>query len=200
LVTQNDRRTDVIRAFIGVRVDPIVIQRMSDVAGQLKPHLPGLRWVAAENLHFTLKFLGSIKEEQIALIVNALDQAVRPFPRFTINAKGLGVFPELKRARVLWVGLEGSDLRTLASRVETVLEPLGFTRETRAFAPHLTIGRWRPFDGSPAKLGDVLEPWRGYEFGPSAVENVTLFQSVLDRHGATYHAMKIVSLDTEPGV
>jgi 2'-5' RNA ligase len=190
----------VIRAFIGVTVDPIVIQKVSDVAAELKVDMPGLRWVAAENLHFTLKFLGPIQEEQIALVVNALDQAVRPFPRFTINAKGLGVFPDLKRARVLWVGLEGSNLRALASRVEAALEPLGFPPESRAFAPHLTIGRWRQFDGSSEKLGKVLEQWRGYEFGRSTVESVTLFQSVLDRHGAVYHPMRTISLDRQPEV
>jgi 2'-5' RNA ligase len=190
----------VIRAFVGVRVDSIVIQRVSDVAAELKAHMPGLRWVAAENLHFTLKFLGDTDEARIELVANALDQALHPFPRFTINAKGLGVFPNLKRARVLWVGLEGNSLEKLASKVVTALEPLGFARETRAFAPHFTIGRWRQFDGSPVKLGEALEQWKGYEFGPFTVEHVTLFQSVLDRHGAVYHPMKVVSLGPEPAV
>lgn len=178
-------------------MESAVIRKMSDVAAQLKPRMPGLRWIPAENLHFTLKFLGAVDEASIEIIANALDQVLRPFPRFTINAKGLGVFPHLRRARVLWVGLEGSSLQELASRVETTLEPLGFAYETTAFAPHLTIGRWRQYTSSPATLAQELERWKGYEFGQSPVQQVILFQSVLDRHGAVYHPLKVFPLHSE---
>lgn len=187
----------MIRAFVGVKLDSLIIQRMAALAAQLKLRLPEVRWVPGENLHFTLKFLGEIEEEQISSIANTLDGALRPFPRFAINAKGVGVFPDLKRARVLWVGLERDNLGKLASRVDTALESLGFARETRAFAPHLTIGRWRQAHGSPAELGKQLEQWKAYEFGSSTVEQVILFQSVLDRHGATYHPLKVFPLNRE---
>src|SRR5207245_8854536 len=105
------------------------IERIANVISQLKPRMPGVRWVAKGNLHFTLKFLGQIDDARIEPIGRALELAVRPFPRFTINAKGLGVFSNVKRPQVLWVGLEGRDLIPLALRVQCALGRLGFSTE-----------------------------------------------------------------------
>jgi len=91
----------VVRAFIAISIDSKTIERIADVVSQLKPRMPGMRWVAKGNLHFTLKFLGQIDDLRIEPIGRALELAVRPFPRFTINAKGLGVFPSVKRPQVL---------------------------------------------------------------------------------------------------
>jgi RNA 2',3'-cyclic 3'-phosphodiesterase len=184
----------VIRAFIGIEVDPRTVQKVSDVLAQLKPRIPGIRWVPPTNMHFTLKFLGNIEETLINPIAQALETALHPFPRFSINAKGLGVFPDLKRPRVLWVGLEDKELATLALKVETSLQPLGFAPETREFKPHLTVGRWRQFDGSSRKLAEDLEKWKYHEFGESTVEEVIFFRSELKRDGATYHQLKVVAL------
>ena len=125
---------------------------------------------------------------------DALEHQLHPFPRFTINAKGLGVFPDLKRPRVLWVGLGGNELAVLASKVESALEPLGFAREKRGFTPHLTVGRWRQFDGSGKKLAQELESWKHFNFGDSRVVAVILFQSVLKPQGALYFPLKTVPL------
>jgi len=184
----------VVRAFIAISIDSKTIERIADVVSQLKPRMPGMRWVAKGNLHFTLKFLGQIDDPRIEPIGRALELAVRPFPRFTINAKGLGVFPNVKRPQVLWVGLEGRDVISLASRVECALEPLGFRPEERDFKPHLTVGRWRYFEGPRARLREEIEKWKNYEFGQSKVEEVTLFESVLKPEGAVYHSLKSVAL------
>jgi 2'-5' RNA ligase len=184
----------VIRAFVAVKLDSVVVQRMSDLAGELNLSIPGIRWVPAENLHLTLKFLGPIGEDRVEAVDGSLNEAFQDFPRFAIHAKGLGVFPDARRARVLWVGLQGDGLQTLASRIDSALESLGFARETRPFAPHLTIGRWRQYDGSPVKLRQELERWKKCEFGSSTVEHVFLFQSVLHRQGATYRPLKIFPL------
>jgi RNA 2',3'-cyclic 3'-phosphodiesterase len=184
----------VIRAFIAVEIDPQTVRRISAVVGDLKPRIPGIRWIPPANFHFTLKFLGDIEESKIAPIVQALEAALYPFPRFTINAKDLGVFPDLKRPRVLWIGLEGKELLELASKVEEALGPLGFGRENKAFKPHLTVGRWRQFDRSSRKFVEELEKWKGHEFGESTVAEVIFFQSELKREGATYHPLKVVAL------
>lgn len=184
----------MIRAFIAVEIDSQTVQEISGVLAQLKPGLPGIRWVAPANYHFTLKFLGYIDESKIAPVADALERQLHPFPRFTINAKGLGVFPDLKRPRVLWVGLGGNELAVLASKVESTLEPLGFAREKRGFTPHLTVGRWRQFDGSGKKLAQELESWKYFNFGDSGVVAVILFQSVLKPQGAIYLPLKTVPL------
>lgn len=186
----------VIRAFVGVRIDPNVAEKISAVQTQLEHRLSGIRWVGRENLHFTVKFLGPVEEAQIAPIAEALERACRPFPRFAILARGMGVFPDIRRARVLWVGLEGQGLVSLAAGVETALEAIGFAREKRGFQPHLTIGRWRSFNGQPELLGKELESWKGHNFGRSWVEEAVFFQSVLKAEGATYHPLSVIRLSS----
>jgi len=184
----------VIRTFIAVDIDRQTVKKISETLVQLKPRVPGIRWGSFTNFHFTLKFLGDIEETKVNSIADALELELRPFPRFTINAKGLGVFPDIKRPRVLWIGLEGKELKDLASKVEKAVEPLGFMPEKRQFQPHLTVGRWREFVDSSRTLGEELERWKSYEFGESTVAEVIFFQSVLKPEGAAYHALKTVAL------
>jgi len=187
----------VIRAFVAVDLEPQTIQQIAEAIAQLRPRMPGIRWLPPTNFHLTLKFLGDIDEAKVAPIAAALESDLYPFSCFTINAKGLGVFPDLKRPRILWVGLVGGELNALASRVEKALAPFGFAPERRAFTPHLTVGRWRQFSGSPKKLGDEIEKWQGHDFGRSNVDEVVLFQSVLKPEGAVYRPLKTVALTKE---
>jgi 2'-5' RNA ligase len=187
----------VIRSFIAIDIAPATIEKIATAIEQLKPRIPGIRWTAPSNFHFTLKFLGDIEESQIDSIGNALLRELHPFPRFTINAKGLGVFPGPRRPRILWVGLAGVELARLAAKVETALEPLGFAPEQRTFTPHLTIGRWRQFDRAPDNLRQDLENWKYFEFGESSVDEVILFQSMLKPEGAIYSRLKIIKLKDE---
>jgi len=188
----------MIRSFVGVRIDPEVTEKISEVQTQLKRSLAGIRWVARENLHFTLKFLGAVPEEKIPAIMSTLEETLRPILRFRIVGRGIGVFPDIRGARVLWVGLDGDRLESLAREVEATLEPLGFEAEKRAFQPHLTIGRWRNFDGKPRQLREELERWKDFVFGESWVEEVVLFQSILKPEGAVYSPLKVVPLSAPP--
>ncbi len=186
----------MIRAFIAIEIDPQLVRQISAMITDLKPRIAGIRWVPQANFHLTLKFLGDIEENKIEPIAQALKLALRPFPRFTINAKDLGVFPDLKRPRVLWIGLEGRKLLELASKVETALDSLGFVPEKKGFKPHLTVGRWRQFDRASRKFLEELEKWQGHEFGESTVAEVIFFQSELRREGAIYHRLRVVTLAT----
>ncbi len=187
----------MIRAFIAVTLEPKVIEKIAGASTQLKPEITGVRWVAPGNFHLTLKFLGGIDEAMAEPIETCLREQLCLFPRFTINAKGLGVFPSPKRPRVLWVGLTGNRLIALASRVESALQQLGFAPETREFTPHLTIGRWRQTDLVSKSLDRQLENWRAYDFGISRVESVSLVQSVLKSEGASYNRLAMVPLSAE---
>lgn len=184
----------MIRAFVAVDLEPRTVQKIMEAIVQFRPRIPGIRWLPPNNFHLTLKFLGDIDEAKVAPIAAALERELCPFSCFTIHAKGLGVFPDLRRPRILWVGLVSEELKALALRVEKTLLPFGFAAERRAFTPHLTVGRWRQFDGSPKELGDEIEKWRGYDFGPSIVDQVILFQSTLRPEGAVYRPLKTVGL------
>jgi 2'-5' RNA ligase len=179
----------VIRAFIAVTLETKVIDEIAAAGAQLREQIAGVRWAAPGNFHLTLKFLGNIDEATIDALDAALRDALRLFPAFTISAKGLGVFPGPRRPRVLWVGLIGASLVSLASRIGSALEPLGFAPEQRPFTPHLTIGRWRETDRSPSALVRLLKDWEGYDFGTSRVESVKLIQSVLKPGGPRYNEL-----------
>lgn len=187
----------MIRAFIAINIDPRIIREISEAIDQLRQAIPEVRWVAPDKIHLTIKFLGDIEPSRVDPIANALEQALKLFPRFTISAKGLGVFPALRRPRVLWVGLEGSQLVKLAAQVEAALEPLGFLPEARGFQPHLTIGRWRRFDSPAKNLLEELERWKSHNYGTSKVEAVTLFQSVLKPDGALHQPLRVIAIAQE---
>ena len=184
----------MIRAFIAVDLDPQVIERIGAAILQLKPRLPGVRWIPQANFHLTLKFLDAIREEQIDEINAALAEQLQPFSRCVISAKGLGVFPDSRRPRILWVGVESDELALLAAQIDSALAPLGFVPETRGFKAHLTIGRWREPGRVSRELIAVLERWRAVGFGQSQIDTVNLFQSVLKPEGAEYRRLKTIPL------
>ena len=187
----------MIRAFIAVDLDDPVIEKVCNVVEILKSRITEIRWLRKENLHLTLKFLGNIAESQVEPITAALRHPLGLFSPCTISAKGLGVFPDFRRPKILWVGLTGDQLVQLAAEIESALMPLGFTPENRAFTPHLTIGRWR--EGSrPAKnLRQEIDRLNDFEFGACAVRQIVLFQSVLKPEGASYSELRTIQLGAE---
>ncbi len=184
----------MIRAFIAVRIEADMVQKISEAQSQLKRNLGGIRWVRKENLHLTLKFLGQVEENRITPIMTALEEALRAIPRFTMSGRGIGVFPDIKTARILWVGLKSEKLSSLATAVEVAVETIGFKREKRDFSPHLTIGRWRSFKGQSEQLKQEVERWKDYNFGESQVEETVFFQSILKPQGAEYSPLGIIPL------
>ncbi len=184
----------MIRAFVAVELDRQILDNISKLIEILKPRLPGVRWVPETNLHLTLKFLRNIQESQVNLISVTLRTKLEVFPRCTINAKGLGVFPDFRQPKILWVGFSGELLSQLAANVEAALVSLGFSPEKRVFTPHLTIGRWRDGSRPIKKLRQEIENWNHFEFGACAVGQIVLFQSVLKPEGASYSELAIVRL------
>lgn len=190
----------MIRAFIAVDLDDRVIEKVYNVIGILKSRLTDIRWVKQENLHLTLKFLGNIAESQVEPIATALRHPLGLFSPCTISAKGLGVFPDFRRPKILWVGLTGDRLAQLAAEIESALTALGFTPENRAFNPHLTIGRWREGRRPAKNLRQEIDSLNDFEFGACAVRQIVLFQSVLKPEGATYSELRTIQLGAElPG-
>jgi 2'-5' RNA ligase len=187
----------VIRAFIAVDLDDPVIDKICDAIEVLKSRITELRWLKKENLHLTLKFLGNIVESQVESIVAALGQPLRLFSPCTISANGLGVFPDFRRPKILWVGLSGDQLADLAAKIESALVPLGFVPESRVFTPHLTIGRWRENSRPTKNLRQEIASWNDCEFGACAVRQIVLFQSVLRPEGASYRKLRTIQLGAE---
>ena len=151
-----------------------------------------IRWTRNGGLHLTLKFLGDINREQVEAILTTLRDIAQQRPPLRVVAQGLGAFPNLRRPRVLWVGLQGERISELSEAIETALLPLDFPPEEREFTPHLTLGRVR----SPKGWERVLPILKSYEqtyFGESLIDHMTLYQSELRPDGAIYTPLGIVS-------
>lgn len=182
----------MIRAFIAVTLAKSVIEEIAKVRALLQEPKGDIRWTRVEGLHLTLKFLGDIVQDQVAAIVAVLHDIAQQRPPLRLMAQGLGAFPNLRRPRVLWVGLQGKRISELSEAIETALLPLDFPPEERGFIPHLTLGRLR----SPKGWERVLPILQAHEqtcFGESLIDHITLYQSELRPEGAIYTPLSVVS-------
>jgi 2'-5' RNA ligase len=152
-------------------------------------------WVATENLHITLKFLGGVEESQIEPITTSLAVVASDVPAFDAALRGLGAFPSLHRPRVIWVGLaEGvTPMTGLASAVDQALAAIGVPREERPFSGHVTLGRVREPRHDPA-LAEALTRGAACVFGEVRVEHVSLMRSDLSPRGARYTELAALPL------
>lgn len=183
----------MIRAFIAINLAASVIEEIAKVQSALQEAKGDIRWTRADNLHLTLKFLGDITRQQVEPIVHTLHQALASQSPLRLNAQGLGAFPNLRKPRVLWAGIDGEGLVALRDAVETALMTLDFPPEEREFTPHLTLGRVRSLRGWERVLA-VMKQHEQVHFGESVVDHVTLYQSTLRPEGAVYSPLGIIHL------
>jgi 2'-5' RNA ligase len=148
-----------------------------------------MRWVNPENIHLTLKFLGDTPQRNISDLSKALKQTVFGFLPFEIVFKGTGCFPDTRRPRILWAGVNGpATLFELQSNIDRALLAIGFPTEKRPFSPHLTLARIseRTSEDTDLKVIQGVNSFQDVFFGHMLVERVTLFQSVLAPKGSIY--------------
>ncbi|HJY80927.1 MAG TPA: RNA 2',3'-cyclic phosphodiesterase [Candidatus Binatia bacterium] len=183
----------MIRAFIAVNLAAPVIEEIAKVRFALQEAKGDVRWTRSEGLHLTLKFLGDIARNQVEPILAAIREALHGQQPLYLVAQGLGAFPNLRRPRVLWVGLSGEGLPEMRRAIETALMPLDFPPEEREFTPHLTLGRVRSLRGWERLLA-VVKAYEQVCFGESTVDQVILYQSELRPEGAVYSPLGAIPL------
>ncbi|MBE7534572.1 MAG: RNA 2',3'-cyclic phosphodiesterase [Anaerolineales bacterium] len=180
----------LLRAFIAIEIPQQIQHAIHKATSNLRRKLGGsIRWVAPENIHLTLKFLGDIAPAQADALTSILRAQADSVRAFEIEVGKLGSFPDVKRARVLWIGLHApAELSALSCGIESACTRLGFESETRGYSPHLTIGRVRQ-DASAVdaqKVRRALEAATIDSLGAVRVDSVHLFKSDLKRDGAVY--------------
>jgi 2'-5' RNA ligase len=176
-----------------VLLDDDVRARLAAAVERLQPVAPGVAWVARDNVHLTLKFLGAVDNDRLAALESSLASAAAGQVPFDLTVHGLGAFPSRIRARVLWAGIGAgaAELAALAARVDAALAALGFARETRPFAAHVTLGRVREPRANP-RLAAALEA--GGPLGGQRVARISLMRSDLSPRGARYSELAGLSL------
>ncbi len=136
---------DKIRAFIAIPLPVAVQTELGRVSQSWADQIPqkAVRWVKPQLMHITLRFLGKMDPRSIPTLAQALDTVTARHQSFTLNLAAPGCFPNSKRPRVIWVGLEGQleEVAVLKKDIDDVLVPLGWEIDGRSFRPHLTLGR-----------------------------------------------------------
>ena len=188
-----------VRSFIAIELPQEVKAALSRLAaGLMAKNAAPAKWVEPEGIHLTLKFLGGVAAEKLESIIAAMQTAARGIKPFRLELDGLGAFPGLARAQVVWVGLRGdlSSLTRLQQNIEANVSPLGFPSEARPFHPHLTLARVRE-QALPAerqKLGELIAASSFAFPGAFEVGSVSLMRSQLTRQGAIYSRIASVKL------
>lgn len=174
-----------MRLFAALALPAAVVESFSRLLQELRAIEPKAKWLRAENLHVTLKFIGEMPPEILGEIRGAL-AGVRAEQVLALRFRGMGFFPNEKRPRVIWAGIGATaELPALAQRIESALEPLGIAREKRAFAPHLTLARLGSGRLSPA-LREAIAKNNAREFGALRAAEFHLIESKLKPAGAEY--------------
>lgn len=194
---------EMVRTFVAVELPQQVKDGLTGIQQDLKrAGNDVVRWVTAEGMHLTLKFLGEIPVDMVSQVDAALEEAAAGIPPFGLATAELGFFPNATSPRVFWIDLKGDvpALLRLQENVELALNALGFRREARGFSPHLTLARFR----------DTAQPEKRKAFGEEVVhrkasaslaftvDGINLVKSILTPGGAIYARLTRVPLIPPP--
>jgi 2'-5' RNA ligase len=178
-----------LRLFIAIGIPVHTKREIGELLDILKKFDADVKWIPPENIHLTLKFLGSASENLLTDIRKALLPIISSYEPFYITIQSTGVFPNEKYPRVLWIGIVDSDLlKSLRDRIERSLALLGFQRDDKDFHPHLTLGRVRDKKGM-IPLMQEFRQFRDRRFGDFLVDRVELMKSDLKPSGAEYASL-----------
>jgi 2'-5' RNA ligase len=175
-----------MRTFVAVEIgDNKILNSIREVQSKIRI---SARAVDAQNMHFTLLFLGEITEEMAGRVSDQLKTIT--FSPFDISFEGVGAFPKPKFPRVVWVGVKGGadELVNLAKVVEEKLGPLGFKAD-KPFKPHVTIFRVRDRGGD---ITDQISKYADTKFGAVRVSEIKFKKSVLTPQGPIYSDLEVI--------
>jgi RNA 2',3'-cyclic 3'-phosphodiesterase len=176
-----------MRLFIALNLPGEERERIHAAAAPLREAGFPVRWLDPENFHLTLKFLGDVRSEMLPVVEKVVRNVAGQTAHFPLSLGGFGAFPTIRRPRVIWIGATPTPaLRCLKQDIEWGLASHGFERETRAFHPHITLGRADEQKGAGAFRGlDELSAGLGYS-SVVPLDTVELMRSHLSRKGARY--------------
>lgn len=184
-----------IRTFIAVDPGKIIRDHLVSLQRKLES-AADVNWVEPNNLHLTLLFLGEVDERDLLDVCRAVSEVTAQLPAFTMSVEGTGCFPNLRRPRVLWVGLKqgAREIALLHDALEKPLLKLGcYRREVREYTPHITLGRIKTEEPT-TRLAASLTKHQTWSAGESAVNEVQVMSSELKPAGPVYAVLSRAKL------
>lgn len=186
-----------MRLFLAINIEPSVRHAIVEATAPLRAAAPSLRWVDEHRLHLTLKFLGEQDAALVPALGESLTRVAERHKRFGMRLGEIGAFPNFRRARVVWMGVERDPrLELLHHDVEVACEAQGFEVEGRAFRPHVTLARLKDRGGDE----EMRALWRAskrvdYE-DESDVRSIDIMRSVTGSGGSRYERLHAAMLGT----
>jgi RNA 2',3'-cyclic 3'-phosphodiesterase len=180
------------RSFLAIEFSDSLKQEAQLFVDKIKSQYPNFRFIPPQNWHLTLHFFGSVTYAQIEEMKVELPEFLKDVQPFSIFFKGMDAFPDHKKARILWLGISGDDVKllNLKMRIDTALSKMKFEVEKRAFRPHLTVARLKgAFSKTPSNVSSEFKTKT-----VDLVQHVTLFESQPSPDGAVYKALHMFSL------
>lgn len=178
-----------MRAFIAIELSDEIRSSLTQLQSRLKYAGADVKWVEEKNIHLTLKFLGDIDDgarEKVTAVLEDVSKTINPL---MISIKEIGAFPSLEYPRVVWAGLDKGAFEStvIAKKIDYALYGIGFKKETRPFAAHLTVGRVRSARNKKALIEKISALNSENFVSPGqTVDSIALFQSTLTPRGSIY--------------
>ena len=178
-----------LRCFIAIAIPEQIKKEIGDLIDILRKHDADIKWLIPENLHLTLKFLGNTPDGLLPAIKESLLSIATLYEPFYIKIYSTGVFPNKKYPRVIWTGIEDSEiLKKLNRDIEHFMSLLGYKKENKEYKAHLTLGRIRSHRGIINVISE-LDNYCDKEFGTFSADSVKLMKSELKPKGAEYSCL-----------
>lgn len=188
---------NLLRLFIAFELPESVRRELGRAGDELRDCGARVSWVKPANMHLTLRFLGDTESRLVDVLTSGLQTIEGRATTARLNR--LGAFPNLKRPRVVWAGIDGNlePIFDLSRDVEMMVQRLGFGPDARQFKPHLTIGRIR----DPRHSGDLTDAVASCALEPIqfSLDKLILFQSTLTPQGPIYKRLAELSLGEKFG-
>jgi len=184
--------SEMIRSFIAFDLNnELMLQRFREVQDKLIKTGADLKLVEPQNIHITMRFLGDIKLTMVDSVHEAMKKV--SFSAFDCEIRGLGAFPDLRYARVVWAGIrKGADeLKNVFNQLEPNIQQLGFRPDPKGFSPHLTLARVKT-GRNKAELARCVQDLADYDFGVVRADCLRLKKSVLTPKGPLYSTLREV--------
>jgi 2'-5' RNA ligase len=191
---QQNKKDENIRAFIAITLPLNIIHHITNLQTTLKNYRIKASWPKPMNMHLTLKFLGNIPCNKVEGIHQGINNAAVEFKKdnakLQLFTEGLGVFPSVKKSRIIWTGVKDQDgaLVTVQSLLERHLEKKGFKREKKHFSPHITLCRLKQSVAEKSMI-QILKNYSGIKSDTFLINSFTLFKSKLTSSGPVHEKL-----------
>lgn len=185
-----------LRTFIAVDIGKTIRDRAVALQEKLAEAGSAVKWVEPENLHVTLLFLGEVDDRDVPAVCRVVAEQTLEHPSFRLSIERVGCFPNLRRPRILWIGVGAGtqELCAVHDSLEPPLLELGcYRREERKYTPHITLGRVKS-DRPADKLAAALAQHAGWQGGEITVNEILVMSSELTPRGPNYTVLSRAKL------